>query len=182
MNRDVKQNEQKCKILLCGPASVGKTSLIKIYVKSAFPSEYKLTVGVDVYSKEVEISRSEKVILSIWDIGGQERFEFIRNSFYRGAIGALLVFDLSRPGTFDEMDKWVEEIQEFTGTNPVIVLVGNKIDIIPMKKKRRNIDPKYTAYAKRHQFYYLETSAKDGINVEKVFLELTQRILQKIKV
>ncbi len=96
----------KLKILLCGPAAVGKTSLIQRFIKSRFQSDYKLTVGVDILTKEVEYEEGKTATLSIWDIGGQERFSFIRTTFYKGASGVLLVFDLSRAATWDAIKNW----------------------------------------------------------------------------
>jgi small GTP-binding protein len=173
----VDEKIEKFKVLLCGEAAVGKTSLIKAFVLSAFEEVYKLTVGVDVFSKNVKTD-SKTATLSIWDIGGQERFEFIRGTFYKGAIGVLLVFDLTRKETFDQLDNWVTEINQYTGTNPTIVLLGNKKDLIDQGIPGVETD-KIEKYAKAKQFVYLETSAKAGLNVEKAFQTLTDKVLSR---
>ncbi|MFX1257850.1 MAG: Rab family GTPase, partial [Promethearchaeota archaeon] len=92
----------KLKVLLTGAAAVGKTSLVQRFIKNRFAANYKLTVGVDILTKDVEFRPGEIATLSIWDIGGQQRFEFIRSTFYKGAAGALLVFDLTREQTYTE--------------------------------------------------------------------------------
>jgi small GTP-binding protein len=170
-------DDNKFKVLLCGEAAVGKTSLIKAYIKAAFEQKYKLTVGVDIFSKEVEVSANEKAILSIWDIGGQERFEFIRSSFYKGAAGVLLVFDMTNPGSFAMLDHWISEIAANTH-DPFIVLVGNKIDLLntcPTIVNKKEIE----SYLQTKKYPYFETSAKTGSQVEAAFLTLTQGVLKK---
>jgi small GTP-binding protein len=108
----------KLKVLLTGAAAVGKTSLVQRFIKNRFAANYKLTVGVDILTKDVEFTQGEVATLSIWDIGGQQRFEFIRSTFYKGAAGALLVFDLTREQTYTEVRKWIYiETSAKTGIN-----------------------------------------------------------------
>jgi small GTP-binding protein len=120
----------KLKVLLTGAAAVGKTSLVQRFIKNRFAANYKLTVGVDILTKDVEFRPGEIATLSIWDIGGQQRFEFIRSTFYKGAAGALLVFDLTREQTYTETRKWLTEIRQFAGERIPFVLIGNKADLI----------------------------------------------------
>ena len=91
------------KIVLIGPGAVGKTSLLQRFVHNKFSEGYSLTIGVDFLSKEVKVEPGESARLTIWDVGGQERFRFMRSRFYDGASGALLVFDLSRAQTYKEI-------------------------------------------------------------------------------
>jgi small GTP-binding protein len=167
----------KLKILLCGPAAVGKTSLIQRFIKSRFQSDYKLTVGVDILTKEVEYEPGKTATLSIWDIGGQERFSFIRTTFYKGASGVLLVFDLSRAATWDAIKNWRAETKQFAGDIP-FVLIGNKVDLIPEVGEVIDRDA-CRAYAEEENSIYIETSAKDGIQVDESFYELTRRIIAR---
>nr|MDO8110010.1 Rab family GTPase [Candidatus Sigynarchaeota archaeon] len=166
----------KVKLLLCGPAAVGKTSLIKRFVKNAFQADYKLTIGVDILTKDVPMHNSEVATLSIWDIGGQKRFEFIRTTFYKGASGALLVFDLSRAETFTEVTrKWAEEIQRNCSAIPYI-LIGNKADLV--EKVGRVMDPNEAKkWAQANNSIYIETSALGGQNVDEAFIEITERMI-----
>jgi len=166
----------KLKVLLTGAAAVGKTSLVQRFIKNRFAANYKLTVGVDILTKDVEFRPSEIATLSIWDIGGQQRFEFIRSTFYKGAAGALLVFDLTREQTYTETRKWLTEIRQFAGENIPFVLIGNKVDLIEdvgMVIDRKEAE----AFAKKEGSIYIETSAKTGIHVDEAFSELTRRII-----
>ena len=167
----------KLKILLCGPAAVGKTSLIHRFIKSKFQTDYKLTVGVDILTKEVEYEPNKIATLSIWDIGGQERFSFIRTTFYKGASGSLLVFDLSRAATWDNIKNWRAEVKQFAGDIP-FVLIGNKVDLIA--EVGEVIDREEAAeYAEEEDSIYIETSAKTGERVDDSFVQLTKLIISK---
>ena len=166
----------KLKVLLTGAAAVGKTSLVQRFIKNRFAANYKLTVGVDILTKDVEFRPGEIATLSIWDIGGQQRFEFIRSTFYKGAAGALLVFDLSRAQTYIEIRKWLTEIRQFAGEKLPFVLIGNKADRVEGvgevidRNEARN-------FAESEGSIYLETSAKTGQSVDESFTELTRRII-----
>ncbi|MHA1719740.1 MAG: Rab family GTPase [Promethearchaeota archaeon] len=167
----------KLKILLCGPAAVGKTSLIHRFIKSKFERDYKLTVGVDILTKEVMYEEGKNAVLSIWDIGGQERFSFIRTTFYKGASGVLLVFDLSRAATWDNVQNWRAEVKQFAGDIP-FVLIGNKVDLIPEVGEVIDRD-ECQEYAEKEDSIYIETSAKEGTNVDEAFTELTRLIIAR---
>ena len=166
----------KIKVLVCGEAGVGKTSLVLRYIKSRFQTDYKLTVGTDILTKDVALDNGETCTLSIWDIGGQERFSFIRSSFYRGAAGVLLVFDLTRAETWDAIKDWRAAIRQIAGDIP-FVLIGNKLDLLEDVGEVIDRD-ECREYAEGQGSTYIETSAKNNENVEASFVTLTKSIIK----
>ena len=167
----------KLKILLIGAAAVGKTSLVQKFIRNRFATNYKLTVGVDILTKDVEFKSGEVATLSIWDIGGQQRFEFIRSTFYKGAAGVLLVFDLTREQTYIETRKWLTEIRQFSNENIPFVLIANNVDLL--EDVEEVIDREEArAFAEKGGSIYIETSTETGINVDDAFTELTRRIIE----
>ncbi|MHA2180792.1 MAG: Rab family GTPase [Promethearchaeota archaeon] len=167
----------KFKIIIVGPSAVGKTSILNRFVNNEFALKYKLTIGVDFLSKKVELDPSQPVKLHIWDIGGQERFKFLHRSFYEGASGALLVFDLSRQNTFPTMKTWLSEMHSIMTKNIPKVIIGNKADLIP--EIGESIDRSVVEhYAQTEDCAYIYTSAKTGENVEHAFMELTKRMIK----
>ncbi|TFG21445.1 MAG: GTP-binding protein [Promethearchaeota archaeon] len=172
---EILTSSYKLKVLLCGPAGSGKRGLIMKYIKSRFQTDYKLTVGVDILTKDVELANNNVCTLNIWDIGGQERFSFIRSTFYKGAAGALLVFDLSRAATWDEIKNWRAEVKQFSGDIPFI-LIGNNLDQITHAEEGINRN-ECKAYAESQGSEYIETSPKESSNVDQALIALTKKIV-----
>ena len=166
----------KLKILLTGAAAVGKTSLVQRFIKSRFQANYKLTVGVDILTKDVEFRQGEIATLSIWDIGQQKRFEFIRSRFYKGAAGALLVFDLTREQTYKEVKKWHSEIKKFAGPIP-FVLIGNNIHLFKLIDKAI-IRKEARKFARNKGGTYIETSPTSIDVTEGAVRKFTRRIIK----
>ncbi|GAG61970.1 unnamed protein product, partial [marine sediment metagenome] len=179
-NKMNNEMELTLKVIIVGPSAVGKTSLLNRFVHSEFALKYKLTIGVDFLTKTVEYQPSKFVKLHIWDIGGQEKFKFLHRSFYEGASGALLAFDLSRQNTFSSLKIWLSEMRSIMTNEIPKVIIGNKTDLIPEIGQvidRSAVDQ----YAKNEDCLYIETSAKTGENVEKAFLELIERMVKKVR-
>ncbi|MBY8985460.1 MAG: GTP-binding protein [Candidatus Lokiarchaeota archaeon] len=166
----------KFKIVLTGAATVGKTRLIQKFIKNRFQANYKLTVGVDILTKDVEFRQGEIATLSIWDIGEQQRFDFIRSIFYKGSAGALLVFDLTREQTYIEIRKGFTEIKKFAGSIPFI-LIGNKIHLLKMMDKAI-IRKEAREFAKNEGGIYIETSPNRIDDIEEAVRKFTCRIIE----
>jgi len=166
----------KFKIILIGDGAVGKTSLLYRFCQGKFSSNYMITIGANFLKKEIKINNKDSADLIIWDIAGQfEKFGRFHDTFYKNANGALLVFDLLQPSTFDSVDKWHKDVVKVLGKEIPFILIGNKKDLL--ENIVRPIDEKSSAeYAKEKNSIYIETSAKTGLNVEEAFLELTKRM------
>jgi len=166
----------KFKVLLTGAATVSKSRLIQKFIKNRFQANYKLTVGVDILTKDVEFRQGETATLSIWDIGNQQRFNFIRSTFYKGSAGALLVFDLTQEQTYIKIRKWFTEIKKFTGSIPFI-LIGNKIHLLKMLSKAA-IRKEAREFAKNERGIYIETSPTNIDVIEEAVCKFTRTIIE----
>ncbi len=162
------------KIILAGEGAVGKTTLINRFVTGSYSDDYKATIGVAIYSKNVFIKDTE-VNLQIWDIAGQALFRTFRTKFFTLATGAVLVFDVTVPVTLDRLHTWIEDIYQVTGEIP-LVLLGNKVDLVNLKATN---DYEIDEFVEQHPkigSHYL-TSALTGENVEEAFTKLVNLIL-----
>lgn len=165
------------KLIVIGPAAVGKTSLIRRYVDNKFSFNYKSTIGVDFLAKTVRLKEDKIVKLAIWDVGGQEKFRFLRRNFYEGTHGAILVFDLSRANTFPKMKDWLIDMRSIIEYKIPLIILGNKSDLLSeVGEVIDREEPK--RFAEKEESFYLETSAKTGNNVEQTFKELTKQMLK----
>jgi small GTP-binding protein len=164
------------KVIVIGDGKVGKTSIIRRYVHEQFDPKYKKTIGVAHALKRLIIDDSE-VTMTLWDTGGQELFDCIRPQYFRGAKGALIIYDVTKKESFEHLDKWFSDLDEQCGKISVI-LVANKIDlienrIIPRKEGEN--------YALKKGLMFFETSAKTGEHVIDVMEELAKLIVSKSK-
>lgn len=165
------------KILLLGNPGVGKSSLLARFADNEFLESYRTTVGVDFKIRTVEID--DKVVkLQLWDTAGQERFKTVTNTYFRGAHGVILVYDVTDGKSFSQInDYWLKEVENNAPPNAVLMIVGNKCDL-----ENRSVDVrKAKDYAKTKEALFLETSAKEATNVTKAFMTLAETIKQRIK-
>lgn len=169
------------KIVVVGDAGTGKTSIIKRYVSNFFSEDHKATVGVDFAVKHVNVNGKE-VRLQLWDIAGQERFGSSASKvYYKEALGALLVYDISRPQTFDTVAKWKTEIDSMVrlpdgeGAIPV-VLIGNKCDV---EMGDGQVDQSHlNRFCEEHEFLsWFDTSAYSGEGIEEAIRCLVEKVL-----
>ena len=164
----------KLKVILIGRDLV-KNRVIQRIIKSRFAANYKLTVGVDILTKDVEFDLNEFATLSLWDIGRQQRFEFIRSTFYKGAAGIILFFDLTKEETFTEVRNWFIEIIQTTGNKPFL-LIGNFNNLLKQENNvlfRREV----RGFAENEGGLYIETSPNEIDIVEDAICTLISRII-----
>ncbi|XP_038880228.1 LOW QUALITY PROTEIN: ras-related protein RABA6a-like [Benincasa hispida] len=160
------------KAVLTGDSGVGKSNLLSRFAKNEFRFDSKPTIGVEFAYRNIKLA--DKLIKTqIWDTAGQERFRAITSSYYRGALGALLVYDITRVATFDNVKKWLGELRELGNSDMVIILVGNKCDL---DQYREVEEEEARGLAELEDLFFMETSAKDNVNVEEAFLEMVRRI------
>lgn len=165
------------KVLTAGEGGVGKTTLLRRYVEGKFSSETKMTIGVEFFLKELMID-GQKIVLQLWDFGGQERFRFILESYVIGARGALLMFDLTRTITLDNIDQWVTICRKHDPNLPILFL-GSKSDLIQEICIK---DDYIKDFKEKFNLYdYLPISSKTGENIQLSFESLTKEILKRIK-
>jgi len=163
------------KLLLIGDSGVGKTCLLFRFSDDAFNTTFISTIGIDFKIKTVEVD-GKKIKLQIWDTAGQERFHTITTSYYRGAMGIMLVYDITQEKTFDNIAKWLRNIDEHASEGVERMILANKCD---MNDKRMVSQEKGDGIARDHNIKFYETSAKENINVEEAFMKLTEDILRK---
>jgi small GTP-binding protein len=163
------------KFIIIGSAGVGKTAILKRLVDNSFSEESQSTIGVE-FDTTILTVENRKVKLQIWDTAGQERFRSIARTYYRNAIGVILVFDVADRRSFDELSQWLRDIHSLCDPNAIIQLIGNKADL----KARRLITlTEAEAFASHHKLQYLETSARLGENVSEAFVRVVTTILNK---
>ncbi|MFX1343862.1 MAG: Rab family GTPase [Promethearchaeota archaeon] len=163
------------KILTAGEGGVGKTTLLHRYVEGKFSAETKMTIGVEFFLKETEVD-AKQCTLQLWDFGGQERFRFLLESYVLGAKGALLMFDLTRMSSLENLEQWLNIVRKGDPNLPVLFL-GTKLDLTD----EIQVDDDY-ARSFLNEFNlidFLKISSKTGENVYTAFDLLTQKILER---
>eukprot|EP01156_Anaeramoeba_ignava_P021046 Anaeramoba_ignava/c18061_g1_i2.p1 GENE.c18061_g1_i2~~c18061_g1_i2.p1 ORF type:complete len:256 (+),score=109.22 c18061_g1_i2:123-890(+) len=165
------------KILLVGDSAVGKSNLLSRFCTNEFDPNSKSTIGVEFATKSVKIKET-LIKAQIWDTAGQERYDSVTKSYYRGAIGALVVYDITNHITFEHSNKWITAVKENSHPNILILLVGNKIDL---KEKRQVTHDEGKKFAEENGLAFIETSALDSTNVEEAFLTILENILEAIQ-
>ncbi|KAE8714986.1 Ras-related protein RABA1d [Hibiscus syriacus] len=159
------------KLVLIGDSGVGKSNLLTRFTKNEFTLDSKPTIGVEFATRNIRVN-IKVVKAQIWDTAGQERYRAITSAYYRGALGALLVYDVTRNYTFESIERWLKELRDHTDDNIVIMLVENKSDLRHLRAVSTE-DGK--AFAENENIYFMETSALESLNVENAFSEvLTQ--------
>ncbi|KAK9470439.1 ras family-domain-containing protein [Dipodascopsis tothii] len=160
------------KVVLIGDSGVGKSNLLSRFTRDEFNLESKSTIGVEFATRSISVD-AKTIKAQIWDTAGQERYRAITSAYYRGAVGALLVYDISKTNTYENVTRWLKELRDHADSNIVIMLVGNKSDLRHLRTVPTD-DAK--AFAAENNLSFIETSALDASNVELAF----QNILTEI--
>ncbi|KAF8745020.1 hypothetical protein AX14_012026 [Amanita brunnescens Koide BX004] len=160
------------KIVLIGDSGVGKSNLLSRFTRNEFNLESKSTIGVEFATRSINLD-SKIIKAQIWDTAGQERYRAITSAYYRGAVGALLVYDIAKHATFVNVTRWLKELRDHADSNIVIMLVGNKSDL---KHLRAVPTDEAKAFSTENGLSFIETSALDASNVESAFLTILSDI------
>ncbi|XP_074267645.1 ras-related protein RABA4d-like [Silene latifolia] len=164
------------KVVLIGDSAVGKSQLLARFARNEFSVDSKATIGVEFQTKTLVIDK-KIVKAQIWDTAGQERYRAVTSAYYRGAVGAMLVYDMSKRQSFDHIARWLEELRGHADKNIVIMLISNKCDLaslraVPIEDAKE--------FAERENLFFMETSALDSTNVETAFLTALTEIYRTV--
>jgi Ras-related protein Rab-11A/Ras-related protein Rab-11B len=160
------------KVVLIGDSGVGKSNLLSRFTRNEFSLDSKSTIGVEFATKSIQ-AEGKTIKAQIWDTAGQERYRAITSAYYRGAVGALLVYDMTKHGTFENVDRWLRELRDHAEANIVVMLVGNKSDL---KTQRAVETQEAMAFAEQHNLAFIETSALDASGVDVAFTNILTEI------
>ena len=174
---DTESYEFMFKVVLVGDMSVGKTNIIAKYLKNDFSEDYKTTIGVEFHSKIAKVE-GHVVKAQIWDTCGQERFKSITDSYYKGAKGAFVVYDITRKNTFESVDSWISALRSAADKNLNIIIIGNKSDL----EDQRQVETEQgEEKAQNNEAAFMETSAYSGDNIDKAFDNMITDVYNKCK-
>jgi len=177
--------------VLIGDSGVGKSNLLSRFTRGTFDLDNKSTIGVEFATKTIKIDGKVIVKAQCWDTAGQERYRAITSAYYRGAVGALLVYDITKHETFANVERWLSELRDHADQNIVIMLVGNKSDLrraffILAWALTRDADlravttEEATEFAEKHNLAFIETSALDATGVDTAFQQLLTEIYKLV--
>ena len=163
------------KYIIIGDTNVGKSCLLLQFTDRRFRPDHDLTIGVEFGARLVQLE-GKQLKLQGWDTAGQEAFRSITRTYYRGATGSLLVYDVARRETFEHVGRWLEEARANGNPHMVVALIGNKADL----ERREVSTAEGEEFAKKHNLLFLETSAKTAMNVEEAFMVVARKIHENI--
>ena len=165
------------KVVVVGSSGVGKTAIVQRLVDKSFSDDGQPTIGVEFKCFTTKIG-DDSVKLNIWDTAGQEKFRSVSKAYFRNAVGAVLVYSLNDRDSFDDLGRWLNDLQSLAAPNCAIFAVGNKLDL---KDQRVILSSEAEAFSERHGLEYFEMSALDSTNVEDTFVSLAKAIHEKVK-
>ena len=165
------------KLILLGDISVGKSSILGRYIDNSFTEDYQCTLQVETKSKIIDIDLNTSVKMNIWDTVGQEKFRHLTKQYFRNCHGAIIVFDLTRKDSFDGVQKWIEELEDYSSNIPILI-VGNKSDLINEREVNEDVIENFV----KNKYLYYDVSAKNGSNVSLAFDKIRSEMIEDIKI
>ena len=165
------------KYIIIGDSFVGKSKILLRYTNNTYNENFVITIGAEFGAKTIIIDEQE-IRIQIWDTAGMENFKSITRSYYKNSICALIVYDISNKDSFKNVLNWIEDCKVFSPKNILLVLIGNKSDL---NDKRQVSIEEGKKVADENNMIFFETSAKDNVNINEVFLKSAQKILENIK-
>ena len=172
---EIEEYEMMVKVILIGDSGVGKTNIMSKFLKNQFMEESKATIGVEFGSKLFN-HEGHKIKAQIWDTAGQEKYKAITGAYYKGSKGALVVYDITQKKTFENIEKWVNDLKAAGDPKITIILIGNKNDL---DNKRQVSKDQGEEKARSFGCAFLETSAYSGDNIDKAFNYMVKEIYEK---
>ena len=163
------------KIIIVGDTCVGKSNILSRYIKNVFREDSKSTVGVELGNKLLKV-KGTNTKLQIWDTAGQERYRSITSSYYKGSHGCFIVYDITNEQSFENVEKWFEQVQKEGSKDVSIILVGNKCDL---ENERKVPKEKGEEKAKLLNIPFFETSALSNIKIEDIFTVIAENIYER---
>lgn len=160
------------KVVVIGDSAVGKTQMLSRFAKNEFCFDSKSTIGVEFQTRTVTIN-GKLIKAQIWDTAGQERYRAVTSAYYRGALGAMLVYDITKRQTFDHVARWIEELRSHADNSIVVMLIGNKGDLVDQRVVHTE---DAVEFAEDQGLFFSETSAFSGENVNSAFFKLLEEI------
>ena len=161
------------KILLLGDSEVGKSCFLMRYSDNVFVENYITTIGLDYKLKSVKLDSGKTIKVQLWDTAGQDKYRTIAKNYFKGSHGILLLYDVTKQSSFQNIRDWIQDIREEVSQKAIIFLIGNKIDLVDKRKisKEKGIE-----LAEEYKLPFFEASAKSGENVDEVFKALYKNI------
>ncbi len=171
----VKKSDHNFKFVVIGDTGAGKSSVLLRFADNAFQESYMATVAVDFRHRTVTVN-GESCKLQIWDTAGQERYRTITSAYYRGADAIVMVYDVTNQESIRHINDWMAEVNRYAAPDTCKLLIGNKCDL-----ESQRVVPTATAksFAEELNIPFIETSAKDGVNVDKAFIQLTEALMAR---
>ena len=175
MEEEFAPAEMIFKIIIVGDLSSGKTNIVTQYISHKFVQDSQPTIGVEMFNKDFQINE-DKVSAQIWDTAGQEKYNALTSSYYKGAKGAIVVYDITQESTFLKVEQFVKDLKEKSDKNVYMILVGNKIDL---EENRKVSKEEGKILADKLKMGFFEVSAKNGTGIEDLFKNLIDNVYEK---